>query len=157
MMVKQSFALLALLVLFSSVALSSDPPQGNLGFGVILGAPSGLTMRYHDSPRTAIQCSLGGSGHALVAVADYIKHVYAFRRDEWSFYYGPGAFLGEMLGSPSLDQNKIGIGIRGVFGVNYKIPANPFDVSLELGPSLMVAPKVGMGVGLGISFRYYPE
>ncbi|MFH0988496.1 MAG: hypothetical protein V1799_00595 [bacterium] len=146
-----------LLSLIVSQLFSADTKREKFGFGVILGSPSGFTMKYWDSDRTAVQGAIGSSGHGVVAVADYLYHTETFRNKDWRFYYGPGAFMGELLGGPEIENQKVGLGIRGVFGANYMIPGHPFELSIELGPALMVIPKIGMGVGLGVSFRFYPE
>lgn len=135
---------------------SQAADQKKFGIGVILGAPTGLSLKYWTNSSVAIQGAVGGGPGGLVVGADYIEHVEAFTNRSFTFYYGPGVFMGETWGGPKVARSDVGIGVKGVFGVNYIKPNQPFEFSIELGPALLLVPTVGMGVELGVSFRFYP-
>lgn len=128
-----------------------------LGIGVVLGAPSGFSLKYWKGS-VAYQGTLGvGFGGGLAIGADYLMHTNAFDNPRAPFYYGPGIFLGDVgVGGTKWTNNDLFLGARFVFGVDYVFPDHPFDIALELGPALLVAPVVGLGLELGLAFRFYP-
>jgi len=142
----------------SSIAFSSSSSDRKWGFGVVLGAPSGLSLKYWENSRVAYQGSIGGMwGGGLMIGADYLVHENALRNPSVPFYYGPGIFIGDAgLGGPTYSRGKLALGIRGAFGVDYLVRDHPFDVSFELGPALLLTPVVGMGIEVSIAIRFYP-
>lgn len=128
-----------------------------LGIGVVIGAPTGFSIKYWKGS-VAYQGTLGaGVGGGLAIGADYLMHTNAFDNPRAPFYYGPGIFIGDVgFGGPEWTNNNLFLGARFVFGVDYIFPDHPFDIALELGPALLVAPVVGLGIELGVAFRFYP-
>ena len=49
----------------------------------------------------------------------------------------------------------VGLGIRGVIGVNYLFSDIPLDAFLELVPVFDVTPGTGFGFNGGIGLRYF--
>lgn len=154
---KKQLVLILLLVLASSVAYASDE-KGKLGVGVVLGAPTGLSVKYWESERIAYQGTLGGMVKGgLMIGADYLIHTKALRDPLFPFYYGGGVFIGDAgFGGPDYSRGRFALGVRAAFGVDYLVPASPFDIAVELGPSLLLTPVVGMGIELSVAFRFYP-
>ena len=142
--------------LWSCVYGSSD--RGKLGIGVVLGAPTGFSVKYWQNPRVAYQGSIGGMYKGgLMIGADYLVHEKALKNPDLPFYYGAGLFIGNAgFGGPDFTQGRFALGVRGAFGVDYLVPDHPFDISLELGPALLLTPVVGMGLELSIAVRFYP-
>ncbi len=149
-------AVLLLTVGFQARGASSD--RGKLGFGVVLGAPTGFSMKYWETQRVAYQGSIGGMWNGGLTIGgDYLIHERVFRNQEFPFYYGPGVFLGSAgLGGPDYSRSKLAIGVRCAFGVDFTPREYPFDVSCELAPALLLTPNVGVGVQLSVAFRFYP-
>lgn len=147
---------LALAFTISPALSSSD--KGKVGIGVVLGAPTGFSVKYWESQRVAYQGSIGGMFHGgLMISADYLVHENALRNQQVPFYYGAGMFLGDAgFGGPDYSHGKLALGVRAAFGLDYLPREYPFDVAIELGPSLLLTPVVGMGVQLSVSFRFYP-
>jgi hypothetical protein len=147
---------LALALAISPALSSSD--RRKVGIGVVLGAPTGFTVKYWESQRVAYQGSIGGMFHGgLMIAGDYLVHENALRIQQVPFYYGAGMFLGDAgFGGPDYSHGKLALGVRAAFGLDYAPREYPFDVAIELGPSLLLTPVVGMGVQLSVSFRFYP-
>ncbi|HWP82090.1 MAG TPA: hypothetical protein VNN76_05500 [Bacteroidota bacterium] len=143
---------------FAVLFLTQSVPaqEKKLGVGVVIGLPTGFSVKYWQSSTIAYQGALGGSFGGLAVGADYLIHSRPFKNPDLPFYYGPGIFLGEVgIGGPK----KVGtaaLGVRAVFGVDYVFPQHPFDIALELGPALFLTPVTGIGVELGVAFRFYP-
>lgn len=149
---------LGLLLSSSSYAVENGGAGGKkLGLGVVLGDPTGFSLKYWEGA-IAYQGSLGAGFDGGLAIGlDYLIHTDAFRNPRFPFYYGPGLFLGDVgFGGPKYRSGDVFLGVRGVFGVDYIFPNHPFDIALELGPALLLVPQVGMGIELGIAFRFYP-
>lgn len=147
---------LALACAVSQALSSSD--RGKVGIGVVLGAPTGFSLKYWESQRIAYQGSIGGMFKGgLMIGADYLVHENALRYQSVPFYYGAGLFIGDAgFGGPDYPRSRLALGVRAAFGLDYLAREYPFDIALELGPSLLLTPVVGMGVELSIAFRFYP-
>jgi hypothetical protein len=148
--------LVAVVLATSQAVASSD--RGKVGIGVVLGAPTGFSIKYWENQRIAYQGSIGGMFNGgLMIGADYLLHENVFRNPQAPFYYGAGMFLGDAgFGGPDYSHSRVALGIRAAFGVDYLSREYPFDVAIELGPSLLLTPTVGMGVQLSVAFRFYP-
>ncbi len=149
-------AFAAIVLALSQADASSE--RGKVGIGVVLGAPTGFSIKYWESQRIAYQGSIGGMYNGgLMIGGDYLVHENVFRNPQAPFYYGAGMFLGDAgFGGPAYSHSRVALGMRGVFGVDYVAREYPFDVAVELGPSLLLTPTVGMGVQLSVAFRFYP-
>ncbi|HCA78721.1 MAG TPA: hypothetical protein DEP53_03200 [Bacteroidetes bacterium] len=146
----------ALASLWSCVYGSSE--RKKLGIGVVLGAPTGFSVKYWQSQRVAYQGSIGGMYKGgLMIGADYLVHENALKNPDLPFYYGAGLFIGNAgFGGPEFTRGSFALGVRGAFGLDYLVPGHPFDISVELGPALLLTPVVGMGIELSIALRFYP-
>jgi hypothetical protein len=142
-----------------SLALPSlAQAHGDLGLGVVLGDPSGLSGKVWMDSEHAIDFSLGTFGYyvgqpytGINVHADYLWHRYGVFGNrstdvgrKMPLYIGAGG----LLASPGV------VGARGVVGVTYLFD-QPFDVFLELAPTLILAPGPGFGIDLGLGGRFY--
>ncbi len=150
------------IVLLGCFILLAVGPQAlgqhkKLGVGVVIGAPTGLTVKYWYSSEEALQGYVGGGFGGVTLGADYLFHSNAFKNPDVPFYYGPGAFIGSSnVGGPKFGSNQMGLGIRVMFGADYLFPKHPFDIAFEIGPALLLSPVVGVGLEAGLAFRFYP-
>lgn len=136
---------------------SAEAQSRKLGIGIIVGAPTGFSVKYWSTSREALQGFVGGGFGGIAFGTDYVFHSNAFEDPNLPFYYGPGAFIGPAgVGGPRYSGNDLGLGVRFMFGVDYIFPRNPFDIAFELGPALILSPIVGIGLQGGIAFRFYP-
>ncbi len=150
----------------SSGNLFAQSPQGKkIGFGVMLGDPSGATLKIWQTDVNAWVIDVGSSyfGSPRVDV-DYLWHFNAFHSSTASLYAGPGGTIGFGRGHGFWYEDNgfyyrtsgIGIGVRGVFGVNF-IPRNtPLEIFGELGVLVGLAPDFGSAVDAAEGIRFYP-
>ena len=158
-------------------ALASARSQDLNGFslGLILGDPTGLTLRGGISEKSAIQAHFGFSpfpGDALVIMVDWTYDAWDFLRSNPTagllFYFGFGAkgewftgryFLYEHHGHHDLpDRSHFGLGLRGLVGLRAPFRKAPFDLFFEIAPVgiTMVVPDAGVyyDFDAAIGFRY---
>lgn len=154
---KRMIVLLLAMMLAVRVAFPASD-KGKVGIGVVLGAPTGFSIKYWENQRIAYQGSIGAMFNGgLMIGGDYLIHENAFKNQDFPFYYGPGLFLGDAgFGGPVYSRSRVALGIRGAFGVDFIPREYPFDVAMELGPSLLLTPAVGVGIQLSVAFRFYP-
>jgi hypothetical protein len=140
-----------------SVAAGRPGDPKSFGLGLALGAPTGLSGKYWLGRTKAIAGAVGGLGYrGVVLHGDYLRH----RRDiirsapagTTALYYGPGAFLasgGRVVG------DRAAVGVRGVIGMGYLFPRDPFDLFIELAPNLVFGGGVGFGLQGALGGRFY--
>lgn len=148
---------LAVIVLSLMIAGGSMAQTKKVGIGLVVGAPTGFSVKYWSKPTETLQGFVGGGFGGIAFGADYLLHSNAFRNPDIPFYYGPGVFLGAAsFGGPRYDKSTLAVGARFMFGADYIFPRDPFDIAFEIGPALILAPVVGLGLEGGIAFRFYP-
>ncbi|MBI5630611.1 MAG: hypothetical protein HY921_06985 [Elusimicrobia bacterium] len=124
--------------------------HGSFGAGVILGDPTGLTLKTWVDDRQAFDVGVGFSGDAAF-YADYLLHA-------WDVLPQPsqgrlGAYLG--LGPRVETQRDATFGIRTLGGVDYWIANRPIELFLEAGPVFRLAPERQVDVDAGLGVRLY--
>lgn len=144
-----------LIALLVGQELVAQPKK--LGIGIVLGAPTGFSVKHWNTPTYAIQGAIGGGFNGITIGADFTFHTNAFNNARLPFYYGPGVFFGSAgFGGPRYSRGDLALGGRFIFGIDYLFHDHPFDIAFELGPALLVTPVVGMGIEVGLAFRFYP-
>ena len=132
----------------SSGKSSGGSSGGGTGIGVILGNPTGLTLKLKPI-KVDLAWHIGGrddnkNGY-LAANVDY--HLASpTLGSNFNWYYGIGGSLG--IG------NALYLGLRVPLGLEYKFAGTPFDIFGEIVPELGIIPGVGFGVGSAIGARY---
>ena len=151
--------------------------QNGFSLGLILGDPTGLTLRGGLDNHNAIQAHFGYSpfpGNGLVAIVDWTYDAWDFLRNNQTaallFYFGFGAKVEWFTGNNfyynyhdnhSLpDNSHFGLGARGLVGLRASFKKAPFDVFFELAPLgvIVVVPDPAafydFDVGLGFRYRF---
>jgi len=112
------------LLLFVSVCLGQAQEKGDLGAGVVLGDPTGLTGKYWLNGKTAIDAIIGFSGDFSIH-ADFLWH-------SWKVLPQPqqGKIAGYLgLGGKIQDKKKDTLlGIRTVAGAAYYFDKVPVEI-----------------------------
>ncbi len=145
-------SILLFFFLLSPILLSQDK---DLGVGIILGEPSGLSVKYWTSESNALDFAVGysfmGLGTGLAIHVDYLYHVNNLIESEYIFpvYYG----FGVGLGFP--DNENTVFGARGVFGILWYPENLPIDLFVEIAPSFRLLPSTALDFGFGFGGRYY--
>lgn len=152
---KKLFVLLLIFLSFACNTIFSQ--EKDLGIGVILGDPSGLSAKYWTSDENAIDLGIGysfmGPGSGVSIHLDYLYHLDDLINSEPRFpiYYG----FGLRFRFPSHEPN--GFGARGVIGILYYPENLPIDLFAELAPSFRLLPNTAIDLSFGVGARYYIE
>lgn len=139
--------------------------KGTFGVGLVLGEPTGVSVKLYLKDDQAIQ---GAVGFAFVntgvqADADYVFHPWILQdKDSYVLpvYLGPGARL--INYSKSGGGSYIAPGLRAVIGMLFDFKTVPLDAFLEVAGVLEykfgeTASQKGAGfaINLGAGLRYY--
>ncbi len=123
------------------------------GAGIILGDPTGISLKYWSSPTNAWDAGIAwgiGRDDAFHLHGDYIWHKYGLIRVEKGrlpLYYGVGGRI--------LFTAKAHFGIRGVIGLDYLFAGIPLDIFLEIGPVFDLVPATEFDFTGGLGARYF--
>ncbi|MBN2367285.1 MAG: hypothetical protein JXL67_14035 [Calditrichaeota bacterium] len=124
-----------------------------MGLGVILGEPTGVSMKTWMSNNTAVDGALAwsfGREDAMHIHLDYLFHKWnAIRLDRSTIpvYYGIGARF--------KFQEDSRFGVRFPLGITLFIREAPIDLFLEVVPILDLAPGTDFDINAAIGARYY--
>ena len=128
---------------------------GKFGAGIIIGEPTGASLKYWLNDTAAIDGGLGWSlrdtGNFYL-YADYLWHNFDLipvSNGRAPVYFGVG---------PSLKFRNHGddlFGARFPIGASYMFDNRPLDVFVEFAPTLDLAPFVRSDFNLGFGVRYW--
>ncbi len=153
-------------IMYVPESKSFAPKGKDFGLGIIIGEPTGITAKYWTTSDNAFCFSLGNSYLGTLRLGiDYIWHFNAFNSNVVSLYAGPGIAVGFGESSGWIytkkDQkwyktgDEIGLGARGVFGINL-IPRNtPLELFGEVGILVGFVPGTYSNVEGSLGFRFY--
>ena len=163
------------------LALISDTQAGGvgskktLGLGVMLGEPSGLSLKYWSSSVNAVQFGLAYSfGDYVAVLGDYLWHfpralssaTHGSISQEFVPYIGIGGVVfidnsGSLRSGSrhffqdSSRSNSVAAGVRIPLGIEFLPHALPLGIALELVPGLGVIPGIFGFIQGDIAFRFY--
>jgi len=157
------------LVLLVPGILHAQPKIDDFGFGLILGEPTGITLKGGAGRTNAWDFALGSSWFGSLRLhGDYLWNVDAFNSNKAGLYFGLGGVLGVGRGKGVFikgnegrwyyydDDNAIALGARVVAGFN-TIPFNaPVEMFVEAAPIIGLYPAQGVGVDVALGIRFYP-
>ena len=142
--------LLPMLVFLLHTASAQD---SGFGAGIILGEPTGVSLKLWQSETTALDCGIAwafGDNGSFHVHGDYLWHEYDLihvSSGRMPVYYGVGARA--RLG----DNTRLGV--RGVAGLAYMFDGAPVDLFIEIAPVFDLIEKTEFAVNGGIGARYY--
>ena len=147
-------AILVLLVLLGvSGSLFAQQSFGDrLGIGVIVGEPTGLSLKLWTGDRGALDAAVAWSftGNAFYIHMDYLMHVLP------SAPRAPGSlsvYLG--LGGTLLVGGGVQVGLRMPIGINYLFARFPIGIFAELAPGVLLMPSTAFRLGGGVGVHFY--
>ncbi|MDD5224144.1 MAG: hypothetical protein PHE84_09145 [bacterium] len=171
--------LLFALTIVPAAAGAQTPVQNGFSLGVVLGDPTGFTLRAGFGERNAVQAHFGFGffpGDSMVAMVDWTHDTGGdLLRDNPTallrFYFGVGGkaewFTGRYYAyRPSReysfynDQSYAGFGARGLVGLRLSFREAPIDLFLELAPVGVIflvpdpAAFYDPDFALGVRFRF---
>lgn len=146
---------------------SVSPSGRTLGFGLELGAPTNINMKFMVAPNQGIVVGLGGGAWydaSLSLHGDYLLHPIVMPLDAVAFsaYVGIGAwgsvgFEGAHYGyyRPFVSASVFAVGARVPLGLNLAFQQFPIELYIEAVPTVALFPGIGVFGQGGIGARFY--
>lgn len=146
-----------LLVLLLTACASSAVRGENLELGLILGDPTGLSLKQWTGRNTAFDAALAwsfGERDRLHVHADYLFHSSPFDTRHLALFYGIGG-RATLLEDRFFDDDRVGIGVRLPVGLDI-YPDAPVRFFLEIAPGMSLTPgtKFALDGAVGIRYRF---
>jgi hypothetical protein len=156
-----------LIILFLCVPLKGvDAQQRPFGAGIIMGEPTGVSVKLWTSPSRAVDFGLGWSiGGDRINMSegvyngksrihfnfDYLLHVFKFfeKSGQLPLYYGIGGRFNTGGGYVN------SLAVRFVMGLVWIPKESQIDLFFEFVPSLQLSTKSELGIDTGLGARYY--
>ncbi len=150
----KKFTVLILSFLFVlSFTLCAHASKKGLGLGIVLGQPTGISIKNFMDKDSAIDFmvnwdfSAGGIG----AHVQYLIHkydVFKVKEGKLPFYFGVGGFAGFWSGG-------MWAGAQVPVGLAYEFGRDPIDIFFEVRPGILLLPGMHPNVSGGIGIRYW--
>jgi hypothetical protein len=137
-------------------AYQNYPGEKRLGVGVIVGEPTGASVKYWLNDTLAVDGAAGWSFHDhsdLVIQGDLLWHDFDLlpvSHGRLPVYVGAGG-----LARFRNDHYDNQVGLRVPVGVSYMFDNAPVDIFAEVAPVLDVAPNLRGEITGGIGIRYW--
>ncbi len=145
---------LLLISFFITLFASGANAQGKFGLGIIIGEPTGISMKVKLSGTSAVDGALGWSFakySSLHVHADYLN-VIARIAPQVPLYIG----IGGRFKTNNSDKNQDShLGIRVPFGLEYTPASTPIDLFFEVVPVMDLTPTTDFNFNAAAGVRYY--
>lgn len=144
---------LAAMLTCTCSATSFSQDRG-FGLGVIIGEPTGISLKGWLSSKTAIDAGVAWSfyrDNAFHIHADYLLHAFDVfeTRERIPLYYG----IGGRIKTARRDDARFGL--RLVVGIGYMFRDAPVDLFLEIAPIVDLAPATELRGNAGFGARFF--
>jgi hypothetical protein len=154
--IKRSAWLVLLLGMVRAGWAASPQPgtAGDLGVGVIIGSPTGLSAKYWITRMRAVDVALAwdlsGDDDRFEVHADHL----------WHFDFNVSGMQGRLplyvgLGGRLLTGHDAQAGLRVPFGLSYLFPKTPIELFAEIVPVFDFTPDSDTSVNGGAGVRFY--
>ncbi len=142
--------MLALVILAAALPAAA----GDTGLGIIIGEPTGLSLKHWTGRSKAIDLAAAWSFEgedALHLHGDLLIHRY-----DWIEVDGEGlpTYLGVGVRMKLVDDDAL-IGARFPIGLAYAFDRNRFDFFFELVPIMDLAPDTDFSLNAGLGLRFW--
>ncbi len=154
---KRIFFLCVVLLTGSVIPLAAAHQYNPFGAGVILGEPTGVTVKYWVSDTTAFDAALGWSFEGRTSFhlhGSYLFHDFEMvevAKGSLPLYFGVGGRLKARSGKSDR------LGVRVPFGVAYHFEDVPVEAFAEIVPIIDVVPSSRASLNAAIGARFYFE
>ena len=142
------------LVMLGMLGGTATAQQSGIGVGVILGEPTGISLKLFLSAKNAVDLAVGYSmleeDRYLNFHADYVYHtnsLAASKAVKIPFYFGVG-------GRVRLEEEDL-VGVRVPFGLDFMLRKAPLDIFVEVAPVMEVIPETKFNSEAGIGIRFF--
>ncbi len=149
----KKLSLILFVIIITCCVQTGSAQDKQIGAGIIIGEPTGVSFKYWTSATTAFDAALAWSfldEGAFHIHADYIFHNFTLIRiseGKLPFYYG--------IGGRIKTAEKSQIGVRVPLGLAYIFADVPVDIFLEVVPILDLAPKTDFRINAALGARYF--
>ena len=143
--------ILVLIIIVATIGLFAQ--NSGLGAGIIVGEPTGISLKYWTGESTAFDGAIAwsfGKKDAMHLHADMLFHnneLISVSQGSLPIYYGIGVRV------RMEDESKLGVRIP--VGLAYQFVEAPFDIFLEIVPLLDLVPSTDFGLNAAIGVRYF--
>jgi len=129
-------------------------PQGKFNIGIFI--PAGITLKFWTKGESAfdLKASWGTEKEETKIFCDYLWHKFDFFKEDFfkekentALYYGVG---GKIQSCKEHDK----VGLRFVFGIDFIFTNVPFDLFIEISPTLLLSPETELEIEPAIGLRY---
>ncbi len=136
------------LVLLGVLALAAPATRAQVGFGGLIGDPTGLTVKLGGG-RGGVSVDIGLKNDLFVQ-AHYLIREQRLRGAgaDVRFLFGPGGFIQTSDDDPVL-------GVSALLGLSV-YPAPQFELFGQVTPGITLTPDVDSRVGAAAGLRFYP-
>lgn len=165
---KQKIAALTIACITVACTTASALPRDGYGIGVMVGEPTGLSLKKWVSEDQAIDAGIGWSFseyHAFHFHMDYLFHHFDLlkdegRRDKLPLYIGIGGRIKLKDHDHHNDRHndhhdETTFGVRVPLGITYLFADVPVDIFAEIVPTIDFAPDTDFDLGVAVGARYY--
>jgi len=150
-----------LLILAVTLLVTAASAQmSGTGIGIIVGEPTGLSLKSWVSPKSAITVGAAWSFRndgSLLLWADYTLHSFNITRSasprSLAFYYGIGAKVGFV--DRNDNDNEAVFGARVPLGLMLPIGDSPVEIFFEVVPTVALSPDTDFGVNGGVGVHFF--
>ena len=142
---------LSILIIAAIGHASAQSRNSNTELGIILGEPTGISLKAWQSDNIAFDAGLAwsfGDNGSIHLHGDYLRHKWLdVESGSLALYYGLGARL-QLADDPRL-------GARIPVGLQYNIPDTRLTTFFEVAPLLDLIPETTFDVNGGLGLRIY--
>jgi hypothetical protein len=151
---------MAILGLFVAVASVNARTHDDFGIGIIVGEPTGLSLKYWLDEEHAVDGAAAWSyseNDSFQLHSDYLIHNYDWlESDKLPVYYGIGARVKfKDDDGRGRNENHAIFGIRAPIGITYLFEDEPVDLFFEVVPVLDLSPEVELDINAALGIRFY--
>lgn len=153
-----------IIMLFWGASQGFAQSRQNIGIGIILGSPTGLSAKYLLSEETALDGALafGGGGNLYFHGAWLISKPNLFDLDRYpvNWYYGIGPRLinhdhPHDHGHKSGEHSDTHVAARAPIGLRMNFTDPKIELFGEISASLEIVPVTNVDIDAGLGARYY--
>jgi hypothetical protein len=134
----------------------TDSYVGKLGAGVMVGEPTGMSLKYWLNDTLALDGAIGWSFHDntdLYMQSDVLWHNFDLipvPQGRLPLYFGVGGLV-----RVRDNNNDNQVGVRAPVGLSYMFDNVPVDIFVEIAPAIDFAPDVRGEITGGVGIRYW--
>lgn len=145
---------------FACTTTKSFSSAEELGLGLIVGSPSGISLEKPLNDTHSIDALLAYSKDKLRVHATYLTKFYLQTKinevnAEWYYGLGGGLWVRDDNNDKDQDVDTEGLFARFSIGMNFIFPESPIKAFAELGINGDVFPQTDAMITAGIGARYY--